>query len=183
MVRALRVVLNQAQDFIAADDVGALLSNHIALALALTSQLCQVIGLDERDTVMEYGAAIAAALFPLGTSFCEVEGVPISVDPEGTYAKAWDIPGAGHFPLPLNRNAESLSERIFCAAWTRCSTGRAPSGPGCLAAAVRSASLADGKLRPTADGHGRVATSCTPDIHSGRIACRRGWPRCHGGSE
>lgn len=113
IVRALRVVLNQAQDLIAAGETGALLSNRIALALALTSQLSRVTGLDERDTVMEYGAAIAAALFPLGTSFYDVEGVPVSVDPEGTNAKAWDIPGARHFPLPLDRNAEPLSEEDF----------------------------------------------------------------------
>jgi hypothetical protein len=113
IVRALRVVLNQAQDLIATGEAGALLSNRIALALALTSQLCRVIGLDERDTVLEYGAIIVAALFPLGTSFYEVEGVPVSVDPEGTNAKAWDIPGARHFPLPLDRNAEPLSEEDF----------------------------------------------------------------------
>jgi hypothetical protein len=113
IVRVLRVVLNQAQDLIAASETDALLSKRIALALALTSQLCRVIGLDERDTVMEYGAAIVAALFPLGTSFYTVEGVPVSVDPEGTSAKAWDIPGARHFPLPLDRGAESLSEEEF----------------------------------------------------------------------
>ena len=88
-------------------------TNRIALALALTRQLCQVIELDERDTAMEYGAAIAAALFPLGTSFYEVDGVPVSLDPEGTNAKAWDIPGARHFPLPLGANAEPLSEEDF----------------------------------------------------------------------
>jgi len=113
VARALRVVLNQAQDLMAAGETGALLSNRIAFALSLTTQLCRVIGLDERDTVMKYGAAIAAALFPLGTSFYEVEGVPVSVDPEGTNAKAWDIPGARHFPLPLDHNAEPLSEEDF----------------------------------------------------------------------
>lgn len=113
IVRALRVVLNQVHDLIVAGEEGVLLPNRIALALALTNQLCRVIGLDERDTVMEYGAAITAALFPLGTSFYEVEGVPVSVDPEGTNAKAWDIPGARHFPLPLDRNAEPLSEEDF----------------------------------------------------------------------
>ena len=113
IVRALRMVLTQAQSLVEAGKAGALLSNRIAVALALTSQLCRVIELDERDTVMEYGAAIAAALFPLGTSFYEVDGVPISVDPEGTNAKAWDIPGARHFPLPLDRDAEALSEEDF----------------------------------------------------------------------
>jgi len=113
IVRALRVVLNQAQDLIATGEAGALLSNHIAFAVALTSQLYRVIGLDERDTAMEYGAAIAAALFPLGTSFHEVDGVPVSVDPEGTNARAWDIPGARHFPLPLGPNAEPVSEEDF----------------------------------------------------------------------
>lgn len=113
IVRALRIVLNQVHDLIVAGEEGVLLPNRIALALALTNQLCRVIGLDERDTVMEYGAAITAALFPLGTSFYEVEGVPVSVDPEGTNAKAWDIPGARHFPLPLDRNAEPLSEEDF----------------------------------------------------------------------
>jgi hypothetical protein len=113
IVRALRVVLSQAQDLVAAGEAGAALPNHIALALALTSQLCRAIGLDERDTVIEYGAAIAAALFPLGTSFYEIQGIPVSVDPEGTHAKAWDIPGARHFPLPLDRNAEPLSEEDF----------------------------------------------------------------------
>ena len=112
-VRALRVVLTQAQELIAAGESGAVLSNRIALALALTRQLCRVIELDERDTVVEYGAAIAAALFPLGTSFFEVDGVPVSVDPEGTNAKAWDIPGARHYPLPLGANAEPLSEEDF----------------------------------------------------------------------
>jgi hypothetical protein len=112
-VRALRVVLTQAQELIAAGETDPLLSNRITLALALTRQLCRVIELDERDTVMEYGAAIAAALFPLGTSFYEVDGVPVSVDPEGTNAKAWDIPGARHFPLPLGANAEPLSEEDF----------------------------------------------------------------------
>lgn len=113
LVRALRAVLTQAQELGAAGGAGELLSNRIALALALTRQLCRVIELDERDTVMEYGAAIAAALFPLGTSFYQVDGVPVSVDPEGTNAKAWDIPGARHFPLPLGVDAEPLSEEDF----------------------------------------------------------------------
>ena len=113
IVRALRVVLNQAQDLIAAGEAGGLLSRHIALALALTGELCRVIALDERDIVMEYGEAIAAALFPLGTSFYDVQGVPVSVDPEGANAKAWDIPGARHFPLPLDRNAQPVSEEDF----------------------------------------------------------------------
>ena len=112
-VRALRAVLTQAQELIAAGESGAVLSNRIALALALTRQLCQVIELDERDTVVEYGAAIVAALFPLGTSFYDIEGVPVSVDPEGTNAKAWDIPGARHFPLPLGPHAVLLSEEDF----------------------------------------------------------------------
>ena len=112
-VRALRVVLNEAQELIASGEPVALLSNRIALALALTRQLCQVIELDLRDTVMEYGAAIATALFPLGTSFYEVEGVPVSVDPGGTNARAWDIPGSRHFPLPLDPSAEPLSEEDF----------------------------------------------------------------------
>jgi hypothetical protein len=112
-VRALRVVLNQAQELIAAGETGALLSNRISLAVALTRQLSRVIELDERDTAMEYGAAIAAVLFPLGTSFYEVEDVPVSVDPEGTNARAWDIPGSRHFPLPLGPNAEPLSEEDF----------------------------------------------------------------------
>jgi hypothetical protein len=113
IVRALRVVLNQAHELIAAGGADALLSNRIALALALTSQLCGVIGLDEGDTFMAYGAASADALFPLGTSFYAVEGVPVSVDPGGTNAKAWDIQGARHFPLPLDANAEPLSEEDF----------------------------------------------------------------------
>ena len=112
-VRALRVVLNEAKELIASGETGALLSNRIALAHALIRQLCRVIKLDERDTVMEYGAAIAAALFPLGTSFYEVEGVPVSVDPEGTNARAWDIPRSRHFPLPLDHKAEPLSEEDF----------------------------------------------------------------------
>ena len=112
-VRALRAVLTQAQELVAAGEAGSRLSNRVALALALTHQLCRVIDLDERDTVMEYGAVIAAALFPLGTSFFQVEGVPVSVDPEGTNAKAWDIPGARHYPLPLGVNAEPLSEEDF----------------------------------------------------------------------
>ena len=62
---------------------------------------------------MEYSAAITAALFPLGTSFYEIEGVPVSVDPEGTSARAWDIPGSRHFPLPLDHIADSLSEEDF----------------------------------------------------------------------
>jgi hypothetical protein len=111
--RALRVVLNEAQELIASGETGGLLSNRIALALALIGQLCRVIKLDERDTVMEYGAAITAALFPLGTSFYEVEGVPVSVDPEGTNARAWDIPGSRHFPLPLDPGAALLSEDDF----------------------------------------------------------------------
>ncbi len=111
--RALRAVLTQAQELVAAGEAGSLLSNRIALALALTHQLCRVIELDERDTVTEFGPAIAAALFPLGTSFYEVDGAPVSVDPEGTNAKAWDIPGARHFPLPLGANAEPLSEEDF----------------------------------------------------------------------
>lgn len=113
VARALRVVLGQAQDLVAAGEVGAPLANRIGLAAALSSQLCRVIGLDERDAFIEYGAAIAAALFPLGTSFFEVEGVPVSVDPEGANAKAWDIPGARHFPLPLDANATPLSEEDF----------------------------------------------------------------------
>ena len=60
-----------------------------------------------------FRAAIAAALFPLGTSFYEVEGVPVSVDPEGANARAWDIPGSRHFPLPLDHSAEPLSEEDF----------------------------------------------------------------------
>jgi hypothetical protein len=112
-VRALRAVLNEAQELIVSGDTGARLSNRIALALALMGQLCRVIELDERDTVMEYGAAITAALFPLGTSFYEVQGVPVSVDPEGTNARAWDIPGSRHFPLPFDHSAEPLSEEDF----------------------------------------------------------------------
>ena len=111
--RALRVVLNEAQELIASGETGARLSNRIALAVALMGQLCRVIELDERDTVMEYGAAIAAALFPLGTSFYEVEGVPVAVDPEGANARAWDIPGSRHFPLPLDSSALPLSEEDF----------------------------------------------------------------------
>ena len=111
--RALRVVLNEAQELIASGETGGLLSNRIALALALIGQLCRVIKLDERDTVMEYSAAITAALFPLGTSFYEVEGVPVSVDPEGANARAWDIPGSRHFPLPLDHRAALLSEDDF----------------------------------------------------------------------
>jgi hypothetical protein len=107
-VRALRAVLTQAQQLVAAGEAGSLLSDRIALALALTRQLCLVIDLDERDTVMEYGAVIAAALFPLGTSFYQVEGVPVSVNPEGTNAKAWDISGARHYPLPLGVTQQSL---------------------------------------------------------------------------
>ena len=113
IVRVLRVVLNQAQDLIAASETGALLSMHVARALAQTSQLCQVIALDERDTVMKCGAAIVAALFPLWAGFYEVEGVPVSVDPQGTNAKACDIPGARRLPLPLDRNAEPLLEEDF----------------------------------------------------------------------
>lgn len=112
-VRALRVVLNEAQELIMSGETDARLSNRIALALALMGQLCRVIKLDERDTVMEYGAAITAVLFPLGTSFYEVEGVPVSVDPEGTNARAWDIPGSRHFPLPLGHSADPLSEEDF----------------------------------------------------------------------
>jgi len=112
-VRALRAVLNEAQELIVSGETGARLSNRIALAVALTDQLCRVIELDERDTVTEYGAAITAALFPLGTSFYEVQGVPVSVDPEGTNARAWDIPGSRHFPLPFDHSAEPLSEEDF----------------------------------------------------------------------
>ena len=112
-VRALRAVLNEAQELIVSGETGARLSNRIALAVALTDQLCRVIELDERDTVTEYGAAITAALFPLGTSFYEVQGVPVSVDPEGTNARAWDIPGSRHFPLPFDQIAEPLSEEDF----------------------------------------------------------------------
>ena len=112
-VRALRLVLNEAEELIASGETSTALSNRIALAHALIRQLCRVIKLDERDTVMEYSAAIAAALFPLGTSFYEVEGVPVSVDPEGTNARAWDIPGSRHFPLPLAPRAEALSEEDF----------------------------------------------------------------------
>ena len=113
LARALRVVLNEAQVLIASGETGARLSNRIALALALIGQLCRVIKLDERDTVMEYGAAITAALFPLGTSFYDVEGVPVSVDPEGANARAWDIPGSRHFPLPFDHRATLLSEDDF----------------------------------------------------------------------
>ena len=113
VARALRVVLSQAQNLITAGGTGAQLANRIALALALTSQLCQAIGLDERGGVVEYEEAVAAALFPLGTSFYEVEGVPVSVDPDGTTARAWDIPGARHFPLPLDANAVPLSAEDF----------------------------------------------------------------------
>ena len=113
VARALRVVLSQAQELVAAGEAGAPLANRIGLAAALAGQLCRVIGVDERDAFIEYGAAIAAALFPLGTSFYEVEGVPVSVDPEGANAKAWDIPGARHFPLPLDPNATPLSEEDF----------------------------------------------------------------------
>jgi hypothetical protein len=112
-VRALRMVLYEAEELVASGETGALLSNRIALALTLIRQLCRVINLDERDTVMEYGAAVAAALFPLGTSFYEVEGVPVSVDPEGTNARAWDISGSRHFPLSLDPSAEPLSEEDF----------------------------------------------------------------------
>jgi hypothetical protein len=113
LVRALRAVLNEAQELMVSGETDARLSNRVALALALTGQLCRVIELDERDTVMEYGAAIAAALFPLGTSFYEVQGVPVSVDPGGTNARAWDIPGSRHFPLPFDHSAEPLSEDDF----------------------------------------------------------------------
>jgi hypothetical protein len=111
-VRALRSVLGEAQELVVSGETGTRLSNRIALAVALMAQLCRVIELDERDTV-EYGAAITAALFPLGTSFYEVEGVPVSVDPAGTNATAWDIPGSRHFPLPFDHGAEPLSERDF----------------------------------------------------------------------
>lgn len=113
VARALRLVLSQAQELMTAGEAGAPLANRIGLAAALANQLCRVIGVDERDAFIEYGAAIAAALFPLGTSFYEVEGIPVSVDPEGANAKAWDIPGARHFPLPLDRNATPLSEEDF----------------------------------------------------------------------
>jgi hypothetical protein len=111
-VRALRGVLNEAQELIVSGD-GARLSNRIALAIALTGQLCRVIELDERDAVTEYGAALTAVLFPLGTSFHEVQGVPVSVDPGGTNARAWDIPGSRHFPLPFDHSPEPLSEEEF----------------------------------------------------------------------
>ncbi len=113
VARALRAVLRQAQDLIAAGEAGALLAHRVALALALTSQLCEAIGLDERGGVVEYEAAVAAVLFPLGTSFYEVEGVPVSVDPDGANARAWDIPGARHFPLPLDASAVPLSAEDF----------------------------------------------------------------------
>jgi hypothetical protein len=112
-VRALRLVLNEAQELSVSGETGTRLSNRIALALALTAQLCRVLELDERDAVVGYGAAITSALFPLGTSFYEVDGVPVSVDPGGANARAWDIPGSRHFPLPFDHDAEPLSEKDF----------------------------------------------------------------------
>ena len=112
-VRALRLVLSEAQQLSLSGETGTRLANRIALAAALTAQLCRVLELDERDAVVEYGAAITAALFPLGTSFYEVDGVPVSVDPGGTHARAWDIPGSRHFPLPFDHGAEPLSEKDF----------------------------------------------------------------------
>jgi hypothetical protein len=61
-------------------------------------QFCRAIELDEPDGGFEYEEAVAAALFPLGTSFYEVEGVPVSVNPDATNARAWDIPGAPGAP-------------------------------------------------------------------------------------
>ncbi len=113
ILRALRTALQEAQGLIAAGEAGALLSNRIALALALTDRLARSIGVDEADGVIEFGAGIVAASFPLGTGFYEVGDVPVSIDPEGANARAWDIPGGRHFPLPLDSDAKSLSEEDF----------------------------------------------------------------------
>jgi hypothetical protein len=113
ILRALRMALHEAQSLVAAGEASALLANRIALALVLTDQLSRAMGLEETDGVIEFGAGIVAASFPLGTGFCEVEGVPVSIDPEGTNARAWDIPGGRHFPLPLDAVAKPLSEEDF----------------------------------------------------------------------